>query len=160
MLLICRSGDQIQVDVALDRGVHDAMHRTIDAAAHHAVDGDLTVTRFLFRDGRDGERGLVDDAAADEQDLRQGEHDHDDGDDRAAAKALADARDDGLRCHAADQKAADREDRAGGDDRREGEVQRLDDGVAVVHFGFELLIAAGDDDGVVNVRAHLDGRNN
>lgn len=57
---------------ALDRGVHDAMHRTIDAAAHHAVDGDLAVSGFLFRNGRDGERGLVDDAAADEQDPAAG----------------------------------------------------------------------------------------
>ena len=136
------------------------MHRAVDVAAHHAVDGDLTVTRFLFRDGRDGERGLVDDATADEQNLRQGEHDHDDGDDRAAAKALTDARDDGLRCHAADQKAANREDRAGGDDRRESKVERLDDCLPAGHARLQLLIAAGDDDGVVDIRAHLDGRNN
>ena len=109
------------------------------------------------RDGRHGEGRLVDDAAADEQDLRQDEHDEEHRDDCAAPEALADAGDDRLGRHAADQKAADGEDGAGGQDRREGKVQRLDDGVAVVHLALQLLIARGDDDGIVDVRAHLDG---
>ena len=61
----------------------------------------------------------------------------------------------GSESHAADQKAADRQDRAGSDDGREREVERFNDGVAVVHLGLGLLEAAGDDDGVVDVRAHL-----
>ena len=139
--------------------MYRAADRAVDAAGHHAVDIGAAIGGFMSadRDGRHGEGRLVDDAAADEQDLRQDEHDEEHRDDCAAPEALADAGDDRLGRHAADQKAADGEDGAGGQDRREGKVQRLDDGVAVVHLALQLLIARGDDDGIVDVRAHLDG---
>jgi len=117
------------------------------------------VAGFPFADAHTGhgEGGPVHHAAADEQNLRQHEHDQDNGNDRATSQALADARNDRFGGHAADQETADGHDGAGGDDGRECKVHGLGNGAAVVHLGLQLLIAAGNDDGVVDVCAHLNG---
>ena len=71
---------------------------------------------------------------------------------------MADAGDDGLGDELTDQQARHDHDRAGGDDRREDEVQRLGHGLLRAQaVGSQFVEAAGDDDGVIDVRAHLDG---
>ena len=134
------------------------MDLAADLAADHAVDAH-TAGGLVLRDRRGHvEGGLVDDLLTKKQDLRQDEHDDDDRDDGAAPEAVADTGDGGVGGHLADEDAGDDHHEARGDDRREGEVHGLNDGVLFGHFVLELHEAAGRDDGVVDVRAHLDGR--
>ena len=48
-------------------------------------------------------------------------------------------------------------DGPGGEYRGERQVQRFDHGLSPRHLIFQLLVAAGDYDGIINVGAHLDG---
>ena len=94
-------------------------------------------------------------AVPQQEKLRQDEVYEHDGDYRADADILPDARDDDLRHAIADDESGDDHHRAGGDDRRERKVQRVDYRIALGHLPAQLVIARGDDDGVVDVRAHL-----
>ena len=80
------------------------------------------------------------------------------GKSRDAAKAVADTGNRGVGGHLADEDTGDGHHKARGDDRREGQVHRFDDRVLFGHFVLELHESAGRDDCIVDVRAHLDGR--
>ena len=128
----------------------------MDLAPNQAVHPDMSGAADPGQAGlRHGEGGLIHDLAADEQDLRQYEHNQNHGDDGAPTKALADADDGRMRGHHANQDARAGQNGAGGQDRGEGDVHGFDDGFFVRHLGFQLLIAAGNHDGVVDIRAHL-----
>ena len=101
------AGNDGHVHIAVHDRADHAADRAVDLAVHHAVEPDASVCRVAVNDVRHGERGPVNDLGANEQNLRQGEHDHDDGDDRAASEAFADAGNDRLGRHAADEEAAE-----------------------------------------------------
>ena len=105
----------------------------------------------------DIEPGPLHDLVPQVQDLRQDEHDQEHGDQRPPAQALADAHDGGLRGDPADQEPGGRQNAPGGEHRGKGQVQRLDDGLPPGHLLFQLAVPGGDDDGVIDVGAHLDG---
>ena len=104
------------------------------------------------------ERSLINDLLTQKQNLRQNEHDDEDRDNRAAAKAVADTGDSGVGGHLSNEDTGDGHHEARGDDRREGHVHRFDDRVLFGHFVLELHEAAGRNDCIVDIRAHLDGR--
>ena len=106
-----------------------------------------------------GEGGFVHDLAADQQDLRQHKHDQPDGENRAPAKALTDAHNGCLRGHHANQGACTGKDAAGGQNGGESKVHGFHNGIPMGHLGFQLLIPAGNHDGIVDIRAHLNGTN-
>ena len=138
------------------------VHKAGDPAPDTAIDkGGAGET--LRGDGRCGElyleAGLFHDPVAQHQDLRQDEHDQEHGDQRAPAEALANAYDGRLRGDLPDEEARSGQDGAGGQYRGEGQVQRLDQGLSGAHPGLEVGIPGGNDDGVVDIRAHLDGGN-
>ena len=70
---------------------------------------------------------------------------------------MTDADDGGLRGHLPDQDTGDRKNRAGGDNGWKRKVQRFNHGITVGHRVLDLLIAAGNDDGIVDICAHLNG---
>ena len=157
-LLIALSADEIQLHIAVDICPDDAVHIAMDLTANQAVHPDMSGAADPGQAGfRHGEGGLVHDLAADEQNLRQYEHNQNHGDDGAPAKALTDAHNGGMGGHHANQDARAGQDGAGSQNRGEGDVHCLDDGLFVRHLGFQLLITAGNHDGVVDIRAHLNG---
>ena len=103
------------------------------------------------------EGGAVDDGVAEHERGRQNTQNDDNGDDRTAAQTGAKNGDNGVGGNVADQQSGGRQDGAGGEDGGEGGVQRFHDGFLMGHRGLQLLVVAGNDDGVVNVRAHLNG---
>ena len=117
------------------------------------------VAREEARDGGvvpvDGRGG--DEAVAQHQDLRQREEDQQQRDNGAGADVVAHAGNDALGDLEADQQAGADHHEPGGDDGGERDVQRADDRLAAVHGLAELLVAGGDHDRIVDVRAHLDG---
>ena len=112
----------------------------MNLTADHAVDEDLTGERLVFAHThtRHGERSPVNKGSSDQQNLRQHEHDQENGDHRAASQALTDTGNNRLGREIADQKAADGKNRAGGDDRRESKVERLDDCLPAGHARLQL----------------------
>ena len=129
----------------------------MDLAGDHAVHEHPAGGLTLPQNGPGhGEGGLIHDAAADEQNLGQNEQHQQHGEDGAPSQALADAGDGGLRGHLADQQAGHHQNGAGGQHRGEGKVQRLDHGLFPAHGVLDLLVPAGDHDGVVDVGTHLD----
>ena len=136
--------------------MHHARDRAVHLAAHQAVHHDAPVPAAPAQPAGDGEGGGLDDALAQQQDLRQCEHDKENGDHGAAAKALADADDGALGADLPQDEAGGREDGAGGQNGGESEVHRVDDGLPALQCLPRFHIAAGDHDGVVDVGAHLD----
>ena len=138
---------------ALDLGIYHAVDVTADAAVDvHRAAG----SAGGHADALHLKAGALDDGVAQHQDLRQNKQYQDDGNDGAAAQALADSGDNGVGGQHADQHTRGCQDGAGGEDGREGFVQSRYNGLFVVHDFLQVGVVAGDNDGVVNVRAHLD----
>lgn len=113
-----RAGEQTDIDVSLDDCVDNAADLTMDFSAHHTIDAHAS-RRLMRRDSRGHiERSLINDLLTQKQNLRQNEHDDEDRDNRAAAKAVADTGNRGVGGHLADEDTGDGHHKARGDDRR------------------------------------------
>ena len=142
----------------MNDGVHVTDHRTVDHAADGAVDHDGAgfVSHphgFVDVKGRE-----LDELVAKDEQLRQDEHDEDDGDAGTSGQTFADARDTRVRGHACDEHTRENHHRTRGDNRREGKIERLDNRFFPADRLAQLRIARRDDDGVVDVGTHLNGR--
>ena len=117
---------------ALDLGIHYAGNTAPNPAVD--IDGAMGTSGNLRH--LEIEPGPLHDPVAQEQDLGQDEHDQKHGDQRPPAQAHSDAHYGGLRGDPANQKARGGQDAPRGEHRGEGEVQRLDDGLAFRHGDF------------------------
>ena len=105
-LLIALSADEIQLHIAVDIRPDDAVHIAMDLTANQTVHPDMSGAADPGQAGfRHGEGGLVHNLAADEQNLRQYEHNQNHGDDGAPTKALTDAHNGGMGGHHANEDA-------------------------------------------------------
>ena len=136
------------------------IHKAGDPAPHPAVHESSTA-QPLGSGGSRGqlhlEAGLFYNLVAQHQNLGQHKHNQEHGDQGAPAEALSNAHDRGLGGDLPDEETRRRQNRAGGEHRREGQVQGLDQGLLGGHSGFQVRVPRGDHDGIVDVRAHLDG---
>ena len=141
----------------LDLGVDDAVH----IAPHPAADPHIAAGRAVDPgqvDGRlHGKAGALHNGVTDEQNLGQHRQHQQNGDDGAAAQAVADGGNDRVGGHAADQHTGYRQNGARRKDGGECFVEGRHNGLARRHLLFQVAVVAGNDDGVVDVGAHLDG---
>ena len=150
-------------------GIDLARQDTVDLCIDHAADiapdaamdmhgaagrADLPVQAGHFK------AGALDDGIAQHQNLGQHRQNQHNGDDGAPAQAVADGGDDGVGGHHGNQAAGSSQNGAGGEDGGEGGVQRLNNGLPGRILLFQLRIVAGDNNGVVDVSAHLNGVDN
>ena len=105
----------------------------------------------------DIEPGLFHNQIAQQQNLGQHKHNKDDGNQGSPAQVLADAHDGGLRGDPADQEPGGGQDAPRGEHRGEGQIQRLDDRLPPGHSPLQFVVPGGNNDGVVDVGAHLNG---
>ena len=103
------------------------------------------------------QRGGGHEGISQQEHLRQGKEDQHEGDAGAGTHIVTHAGDDALGHLEADQKACADHHEARGDDGGEGQIQCLDNGVPLVHRLPEFPVAGRDHDGIVDIRAHLDG---
>ena len=151
--------------MALNEGVHAAVEHALELAVDEAGDmaPDMAVqahgalVEALFAVPVEGDGGALDQGVAQQQELGQDGHDQQDGGEGATAKGQPHRADGGVGGDIADEEAGHRHNAAGGEHSGEALVQSLDHGLPAVHPGLEIQIAVGDDDGVVDGSAHLNG---
>ena len=105
----------------------------------------------------EGDGGALDEGVAQQEYLGQHGHHQQDGGDGAPAQGLAHGADGGVGGDAADEEAGHSHDGARGEHGGEALAQGGHGGGLPVHGALELQVAVGDDDGVVDGGAHLDG---
>ena len=137
------------MDLRIDQAVHAAPDSAVNAhQAHLMADPAGTV---------DAEGSLLNDNIAHQQDLGQHTHDQENGDEGAHAQVNADGGNGFVGCEKTDDNARRGQHGAGGDDGGKGQVQRFDHSLAQRHLLLQFHVAAGDDDGIVDIGTHLNG---
>ena len=141
------------VEHALELAVYKAGHMAPDMA----VQTHGALVESLLAVPVEGNGGTLNEGVAQHQKLRQHRHDQDDGGYGAPSQGLAHGADGGIGGNTADEETGYCHNGTRGQDRGEALTQSFHRCLFALHTAFELQVAVGDDNGVVNGSTHLNG---
>ena len=154
----CGGIGHIGVHLTPQNSVKLCIHHTADISPHMTLDPDSTgngVGRPLGN--LDPEAGPLDDGVPQNQSGRQHKQHQNQGNQGASTQAATHNADNRIGGNTANQERGGDHNATGGQNRGERLIDGLDNGLFMGHMVFQLLVVIGDDDGIVDIGAHLDG---
>ena len=151
-------GGHRRVQLPLDGSVDLSVYHAADIALYMALQPHRTLAgSYLGRFGVSLDAGALDDSVAQHQKGGQYKQHQENGNDGATAQASTHNGYHGLGGQIADEQTGGSHHSAGSEYCGESGVQSVDNSLLRGHFLFQFLIMAGDDNGVVDIRAHHNG---